>query len=167
MQYLDQEKGFSLVELIVIMVIVGLLSAIVALNFNEWTRKAQIEKTTRELYSDLNSVRTESIFRKQLHSLIIDSNATGYVLKRYSSINESKSSGGTVYMTKPGTYVLSKEGGSSAVGRIFQFDTRGFTADLDTIRINPINSGAVFDCVVVSSTRTNLGKMEGGACVQK
>lgn len=160
------QRGFSLIELIVVMALTGILFSIVAINFNAWIRKAQIEKQTREFLTDLNLARSESVFRKRRHSIVLNSTATGYAFRRYSSENEIRTSGTEVF-TKSTSYQFSKKSGASAADLIFEFDIRGFTNDLDTIRIDPVNSGAAFDCVAIAISRLNIGKMEGSSCVQK
>ena len=162
------EAGFTLIELIVVTALIGILLAIGTMDFNSWNRKTKIESVTRELHTILNTARTESIFRKKRHAVVINGTATGYVFKRYSSENESRTASGTQTVSSTnGTYIMSKESGATAVGRIFEFDVRGFTYDMDTIKIEPVNSGAMYDCVVIHEARTNLGKMEGVSCVQK
>jgi len=166
----QKESGFSLVELMVVIGITAILLSIGTLNFSSWQRKSQIERQAREMLADFNSARSESIFRKKRHSIVLNSTATGYVFKRYSSENENRTTGGSVLFTKTSSYQYAKEAGASAADQIFQFDILGFNAtpaDLDTIRINPVDSGAAFDCLVISASRTNIGKMEGGSCVQK
>ena len=174
-----KQNGFSLVELVVVIAIFAMLLSIATLSFNNMQRKANTERYTRELFSDLNAARSDSIFRKNRHSIVINNPATGYTFRRYSSENEDRTTGGQsnplagqppqygIVFTKSIPLVLSKDDGTSAVGDIFQFDTRGFTGDNGTIRINPVGSGAVVDCVVISVSRTNLGRMEGNNCVQK
>ena len=165
-----KQNGFALTELIVVVVIMVTLLSIATLSFNSMQRKANTERQTREFFSDLNAARSDSIFRKNRHSIVINSAANGYAFRRYSSENEDREDGGTVISTKTISQTLSKVGGGSAADIIFQFDTRGFAAtpgDRDTIRIDPVGSGAAFDCVVIAESRTNLGRMEGGSCVQR
>lgn len=160
--------GFSLVELIVVMAIIGILLSIVTLDFNRWTRKSQIEKQTRELLTDFNAARTESVFRKKRHSIVMNSDAKGYAFYRYSSANESSTASGTeVVFRKTFDNQMTREAGNSVADVRFEFDTRGFALNLTTIRVNPVESGAAMDCVVISGTRTNPGRMRGGVCEQQ
>lgn len=161
-------RGFSLTELITVMVIMGTLLAITTMNFSNYTRKAQVERTTRELFADFNTARMDSIYRKTRHSIVMNTNGTGYVLKRYSSADEATAAGTTVF-TKPTQYLLTKENGTNftATDGVFLFDIRGTTTDLNTIRVNPVDSGSGFDCIVIHTARTNIGQMTGGSCVQK
>jgi type II secretion system protein H len=172
----SKTAGFSLIELVVAMAIVGVLFTIVTLNFTSMNRKAKIEQTARELAADLNLARSDSIFRGKRHSIVVNATATGYVFRRYSSLDEVRAStapnpattaGYGILLARNLSYGLAKQAGTSIADRIFEFDRNGFTDDLDTIRVNPVGSGAAFDCVVVSRSRTNIGRMEGGSCVQR
>lgn len=162
-----KKNGFTLVELIIVIAITAALLSVATLSFNNMQRKANTERYIRELFSDLNTARSDSIFRKNRHSIVINAAANGYAFRRYSSENENRTSGGTVIARKDMPLTLSYGDGTSVAGEIFQFDIRGFTSDLGTIRINPVGSEAAVDCVVVAASRTNLGKIEGANCVQK
>ena len=174
MKRICNKQAFALTELIVVVVIMGIVLGIGTLNFNSWQRKAAIERQTRELLADFNTARSEAMFRKKPHAIIMNADATGYILRRYSSVDESRTSAtpaSGIVFTKNVSYQFQKGNGSSIADAIMQFDITGFTstaADNNTIRVNPISSGAAFDCVVVSASRTNIGQMtSGGSCVQK
>jgi prepilin-type N-terminal cleavage/methylation domain-containing protein len=157
-------KGFSLIELLVIILIMGTLMSIVTLDFNSMQRKAHIERQTRELFADLNQARIDSQHSKLRHSIVMQPDS--YTFKRYSSENES-SNAGTILSTRNVSYQITKGSGSAVANEITEFDIRGFTNIDDTYRINPVGTAAQVDCIVISVGRINLGKMEGTTCVIK
>jgi len=160
-------RGFSLIELIVVMSIIGILLSIAGISFSNWTRKANIEKQTREMFTELNTARSESMFQKKRHAMILQPNS--FIIKRYSSPDESRTGDATkgVIFSRSLTYEITRASGTSLADRIIEFDIRGFTNDWETICANPFNTGAQYDCIVISGGRINLGKMEGTSCVQK
>jgi type II secretion system protein H len=161
------KKGFSLVELMVVIAITGILMAAATLEFSSMNKKSQIEKQTREVFSDFNGARTESLFRKKRHSIVFNATGNGYAFKRYSSENENKFAGTVVFNKTYSNQIKTETGGTIADNTTLLYDIRGFALDLKTVRIDPVGSGAVVDCIVISASRTNLGQMSGGSCVQK
>jgi len=151
-------RGFALLELLVVLVIMGILMTIGTLDFNAWQKRSQIERQTRELFSDLNQARIDSVHRKLRHSIVMQPDS--YTFRRYSSA-------GTAVQTRNVSYQITKESGASAADIVTEFDIRGFTNDNNTFRINPVGTNAQVDCIVIAIGRTNLGKMEGGSCVVK
>lgn len=160
-------KGFSLTEIIVVMALMGIILAIAVPSYNQWQRKAAVERQTREIMADINTARMDSVFRKARHSVIFQ--PTSYIMKRYSSADEARNgdTGKGVVLSRTLPYQISKASGGTVAGEIVEFNIRGYTFDVLTVRVNADNSGAAFDCIAVSEARTNIGKMEGSSCVQK
>jgi prepilin-type N-terminal cleavage/methylation domain-containing protein len=163
------QAGFSIVELVVVIAILGILMTIGTLNFHQWQVKNNIDRETRELYTDINTARLNAIHTKKRHSVVF--NPTSYVLKNYSSEGEDPFAG-RIIETKQVHYEMMKKPstGSSLValtGEHVVYDVRGFIFnDVGlTVAVTPGDSGA-YDCVVLSTGRTNMGKMTNGTCSQ-
>lgn len=152
-------KGFSLIELIVAMAVMGILIAMATLPFNEWRKKAAIESQTRMLLTDLNSARLEAITGKRRRTIVL--NPGSYSLKNYTSADEKITTGGTIVYTNNLQYQIETLTGVFS-GQNIAFDSRGFVENAynPTIRTIPSYSGAAFDCIVVSVARNNIGKVE-------
>lgn len=162
--------GFALTELITVLALIGIMLGIATMNFHQWQVKSGIERQTRELFTDINAARSESIFRKTRHRITFQPNS--YVFKRYSSEDEDTDAG-TVLNSRRLPYGLTREAGQDISDYSLEFDLRGlltganFSSANLTLRINPVDSGAAFDCIIVHTARTNLGKMEQGSCNAK
>ncbi|MFZ2951120.1 MAG: type II secretion system protein, partial [Desulfuromonadaceae bacterium] len=76
-----RERGFSLVELMIVIAIMGILLSIATLNWNEMQEKSAIESQIKKIHADLMGVRLQALYGKRARSVVID----GQVYKSYSS----------------------------------------------------------------------------------
>lgn len=157
------ESGFSLIELIVVVAIMGILLSIGSMNFRQYRVKSGIESQTRELYVDINGARINSIHTKKRHAVIL--NSTSYTLKNYTT-NEPTTAGRTL-ATKALPNQITTKTGATFSNKMILFDTTGFLDGVTetTLAVNPFNSGASQDCIVISASRTNMGRMSGANCL--
>ena len=155
--------GFSLIELVVAIAIMGILLTIATLNFRGWQVKNKIEAQTREMLVDLNSARTNAFTQKNYFGIVFQPNS--YVMKSYSSAADASAplTGGTAVMTKNLNYGLTKAG-ASIVDTPVVFDTSGTTFNWFTIFVNPVDTDSAVNCITISTARVNMGKVNGTAC---
>ena len=160
--------GFTMVEILVVIVIIGILLRIATMQFSSMTSHKYIEKEAQQLESDINSVRTQAIFSKQRTAVSFPTGSS-YAFSKYSTMNDAA---GELTGTTAVKNALTASTGSSLAGQSILFDREGMASSTTlnlpfTIMVNPTNSGAVLDCVIIYNSRTNLGRMTNGTCVIK
>lgn len=148
-------RGFSLTELLVVIVIISVLLSIAVMNFGEWQRKHNTEAQVREIGADLSAVRNMAIATKQEHRVFLTAN--GYTFRRYSS--EADLVGVQVFtkqLRQPITW--------SATLNTVVINSSGYLQGLPgRIMLGNI-SGATLDCIDIHTARTNVGRLNGNNC---
>ena len=146
-----RQSGFSLVELIVIMAIMGILLGIGTLNFSQMSRKSAVESQVKTLHADLMAVRSEALFRKRERALTIG----GSTFAVYSSRTVT----GTPVKTRALKYPVKNAG---AV--VIEFDTLGLSrfAVPEAVCISSPDDSPATDSVVVTRSMIFMGKLKPG-----
>jgi len=164
------EHGFTLIELVVVVALIGTMLAIATLNFSQLNEKYRVESSIKEIYSFLlrarNDATTTNIQRVVTFGASqvqagVDTNLDGVIDGTPTTINFQR------FVLSCGTGVSppSCVAGTDKV----VFDRRGLTTNNQTISITNFSAGVrpATDCLVISATRINMGLMTGGACVQR
>jgi len=148
-------KGFTLIEILVVVTIMGTLLAISTIKFSRYLAKGEIERQTQELYADFMATRTAAV--TQHTSKIVKMTPTEVTF--YSS---PLGNGSTVTrkLSKPVTWAGKTSGETE---KLIVFDERG-TFDIvndgnTTICVEPSDESTRIDSIVVFSTRIHLGKV--------
>ncbi len=164
---ISDESGFSLVELVVIIAIMGILMTIATLNFNQWMVKNSVEAQVRQMASDFSQLRVKAFTLKQRHSITV--NRDSYVFKSYSSENENEFLGTVLTSgTKMVQFPLKKASGAYYGGEVYEMDVRGMSSDKYTIFLEHSNSASpALDCLTLHTLRINPGKKNGSNCDDK
>lgn len=68
------KNGFTFIELMIVVAIIGVVAAIAAPNFSQYMAQRRINGAAREIYADLAFVRTQAISMSRWVALKIDAN---------------------------------------------------------------------------------------------
>lgn len=152
------KRGFSLVELIIVLAIMGTLMAIATHNWQQMQVKSGVESQIKTMHADLMEIRLQALYRKQPRSVVI----SGQQFKVYSSMVITSTPLETKQLRYPIVW--------NSAGTTLTFDAQGLmNGNERTICILPTNdtlvvNDAAADSLVVSQARINLGKRTGGDC---
>lgn len=150
-----RHKGFTLVELVVVMAIIGILLSMATLQFDRMTRKARIEGQVKTLVADLMTVRSEALLRKRARAVSISPSS-------FAVYSSAVAEGSAVSLKKLVDPMVSAP-------TTILFDTRGMAISVEggaqALCVEPADNPGSVDSVVVSLTRIQIGKRAaGGAC---
>ncbi len=162
-------EGFTLVEILIVVVILTILSTMAVTSFLGLSEKYKVETETKQLYADLMDARGRAMQRNRFH--FVRFAASGYAT--YDDTSPSPDGNGAyntgldnqvvnVTFKHPITTVLS--GGTPN----FSFNRNGISSDTGYIRLtSTVNPD--YDCITIRETRTKTGKYDAtaGVCVEK
>jgi type IV fimbrial biogenesis protein FimT len=148
-----EQKGFTLVEVLVVIALIGIVLAIAVPQYNQINRKNDIERQTRTMLNDLMMARANSIFKHREARIKL----TASTFKQYSTLSDS----GTPVLSRKLKYPIVFSGSGT-----IDFDSQGFFDLVSngnaTICIDPPGEVASVDSLVVFSTRMRIGKRKVG-----
>ena len=149
-------RGFSLVELVVVIAIAAALTAIATLNFNEYSRKAAMEGQMRMICSDMLELRQKALYEKVPRAVKIT--ATHFFMYPGASTTAPP------IVDRELKYPVVLSGGGTE--QVLVFDSFG-VSDVESFAacIDPNNNPAYVDSVVASHTTIRTGK-QGASCVE-
>jgi prepilin-type N-terminal cleavage/methylation domain-containing protein len=142
-------NGFTLVEILVVITIIGVLLGIVTLQFGRMNRKTNIDAQTQTIYADLMTVRAQALLQKRPRAVTF----TGTLFSVYSSSMAS----GTPVSTRTLKYPVTPTALTTVV-----FDNMGVTDSTPVFCVSPSEDTAAYDSIVFDQTRIKMGKLKKG-----
>ena len=174
-------KGITLIELIIVATIIGILVVALGFNFQGWVSGYKVESQTKEMYIDLINTRARAMQRNRMH--FIDLAVDQYII--YEDTDPAPNGDGipnTANDLPPVSQKILEARypiiWSDPANITIMFNTNGLSsanksicsnAPLEVILGVPTANTADYNCITISTTRINMGKLtqsiaDGGAC---
>ncbi len=158
------QKGITLIELMVVTSVVSILAAAIYISFEGWMERYEVEKITKELYHDLMAARMMALERDEKYLTALGD-------YQYTMAEDRDGDGdidnAEVLPGFPKNVKYKLEWNFASSEKVI-CDTRGLMTPNRTISVTPWTD-ADFDCMKISRTRIIMGKYDNDSheCVKR
>ncbi|HEX8042296.1 GspH/FimT family pseudopilin [Candidatus Deferrimicrobium sp.] len=160
--------GFTLVEIMITIAILGILVVLAVGNFEGMNEKYKVEAETKQFYADIMDARGRAMQRNRWFFVRITTTGYGYIT--YEDSSPPPDGNGSLDTTADTlvTSVTVRHAISTNPpgGNDFGFNRNGIANDNGTIFFAS-NAHPDYDCITINPTRIKMGQYVGGGCVEK
>jgi prepilin-type N-terminal cleavage/methylation domain-containing protein len=164
----DKERrgGFTLVEILIALAILGIVVTIAVSNFQGLTEKYRVEAETKQMFADLMDARGRAMQRNRVFFVQIAAN--GY--KTFEDTNPAPDGNNNLEGSDTQVAAVTVKHPITSTGGLsdFRFTRNGISSATGSIRFS---STALpdYDCITVIATRIKMGQYNAtvNACVEK
>jgi len=146
-----QARGFSLVEMVLVLAVIAILLSIGTLRFRDYALRSAVEAQTRGLYSELSKARAKALFERRTTRFKLYADH----FEVYSSVLTSDT---TPVLTRALRFPITWNSGS-----VIDFDEKGITTNWCSICVDASDAVGAVDSVVVDFIKQGVGKKDKGS----
>jgi prepilin-type N-terminal cleavage/methylation domain-containing protein len=167
---LKNEKGFTLLELIIVMILITIVSSIAILSYRSLGQRYEVERKVKQMYADMMNARVRAMQRGRDHFVSMPTGTTRYRIIEDTFTTpdgngqlDANDTQITWQDVAPFTITL-----SAPTMTLVQFNSKGLVSSTQTgwVRIVSTTDGE-YDCIVIDQIKTGMGKMNGANCIIK
>ncbi len=167
------ERGMSIIELMIVVGLIGLLAAILSNSYQGWSEKYRVETSVKEMFADLMDARGRALQRNRAHIVSLSTSPARYLV--YEDTSPAPDGNGTLEAADTWLRTVAvrypftvSPAGTTAIN----FNRDGLlslnTGDTGFIRLtSPVVSD--YDCITLGPTRIKMGQFDAATdtCVER
>ena len=146
-QLVNHQKGFTLIELIIVMGIMGILATIAAPSFQNYIRNQNLKTAARGITSDFFATREKALSENVRYRITFDQASNSYTIAGGTAAGAPYVDQQTKLMTSYASYI------KVDADQVVFFQTRG-TVTACNFTISNTNNGSVANIIVNFPSRT-------------
>ena len=153
-------RGFTLVEMIIVMAIIAILLAVSTIAFNRWVNRNKVETQFKTMYADLMTARSQALYNKNGtgKSVIITTAGFSMYATTDTTVPAVLTKVFKVPVTPATTQIVFDQNGVATL------TSNGTVVNDAYVCVQTNTTSAIFNSLIISNTRIQMGTFSGGVC---